>query len=699
MLNVTIEEEVITVILSSSEIVQSTTVAAHNILSSTHSDTEIQTLVEGDLLVVNSDGNLERLPVGNEGEVVKVIEGVPAYGSGASGGAPVEASYVVMGDHVDLTNTRRLTGTANQITVNDNGAGSTVVLSTPQNIATGSSPTFAGMTLTSNLAKIANVPYVWPSSQGSAATFLSNDGAGNLSWATSGGAPTTVSYVVLAASPTLTNERVITAGNGIQLSDGGAGNALTLATRQQNSITQASGILQLVNDSASPGNSMAYMTNASGVKGWYSSAAGSGLRAATKIVAANNSTDKNKADYVCDGTDDQIEINQALSAISSLGGCVLLLEGTYNITGHITIYSNGWLRGSGYGTVVRYSTNMGSDYAVSIKNYDHTIGNTNIRVSDLTIDGNGSGQTYHHFGIYLKNVTRAFVDHVYVHDQTCWGIRFDFSSGVHVSDVFVNSYNISTGDCLHFVGCYDCTVNNAVLHSNNDDTFCLTSQDSVYCHDISCSNMVLSGPGAARPILIGGESPDTASAYNISLSNITISSGGYIAILGLSSYPCYNITFNGLVHNSTSAFTGMHVTYVNKSVFSSMKIYSPSVAGAGLILDHCDKIQVNGSQINSSGNYSIYTDTLTNSNIQNCILTENAAASSLTMLASSYNTITGNKIIRSGATTYGIEIVSGTKNMVHGNNLYQSGNSGDISDGGTGTMKAYNVNNAGTGWV
>src|SRR5678816_816181 len=61
--------------------------------------------------------------------------------------APLAAAYVTIGADATLPNERALTGTSNQITVTDNGAGSTVVLSTPQSIHTGASPTFVGLTL------------------------------------------------------------------------------------------------------------------------------------------------------------------------------------------------------------------------------------------------------------------------------------------------------------------------------------------------------------------------------------------------------------------------------------------------------------------------------------------------------------------------------------------------------------------------
>ena len=62
-------------------------------------------------------------------------------------GAPTDATYVTLTTSSNLSNERVLTGTANQIVVTDNGAGSTVVLSTPQSIGTGSSPTFTGLTV------------------------------------------------------------------------------------------------------------------------------------------------------------------------------------------------------------------------------------------------------------------------------------------------------------------------------------------------------------------------------------------------------------------------------------------------------------------------------------------------------------------------------------------------------------------------
>ena len=56
-------------------------------------------------------------------------------------------------------------------------------------------------------------------------------------------------------------------------------------------------------------------------------------------------------DYLCDGTDDQTEINAAITALPATGGEILILDGTYNITAKIDITKNNVsIRGNGNAT-------------------------------------------------------------------------------------------------------------------------------------------------------------------------------------------------------------------------------------------------------------------------------------------------------------------------------------------------------------
>ena len=124
---------------------------------------------------------------------------------GGGGGAPTDAEYVVMALNGTLTNERKLTA-GSRITITDGGAGGNVT------IAADASP------VTSLVA-------------GTNITLSPVSGLGDvtITAASGSGAPTDAQYVTLATDATLTNERVLTAGSGITLTDGGAGSTVTIA--------------------------------------------------------------------------------------------------------------------------------------------------------------------------------------------------------------------------------------------------------------------------------------------------------------------------------------------------------------------------------------------------------------------------------------------------------------------------------------
>lgn len=62
-----------------------------------------------------------------------------------------ESTFVTLSAAASLSNERVLTGTANQIVLTDAGAGSTLTLSTPQDLDTGATVQFAQLTLTGRL--------------------------------------------------------------------------------------------------------------------------------------------------------------------------------------------------------------------------------------------------------------------------------------------------------------------------------------------------------------------------------------------------------------------------------------------------------------------------------------------------------------------------------------------------------------------
>ncbi|HEY9300359.1 MAG TPA: right-handed parallel beta-helix repeat-containing protein, partial [Phormidium sp.] len=155
---------------------------------------------------------------------------------------------------------------------------------------------------------------------------------------------------------------------------------------------------------------------------------------ATKTVAVASSTSANKggADFLTDGTSDQIEINKAIEQVGKAGGgTVLLLDGTFNITDNIlTTYDNVTLTGVGWNTVLKQGNNIIFSNAGMVRSAaDSTEGNkakpiyVNQHFRHMTWDGNKANQTsnknaYGNFGFYQDS---SFVD-LRVHSFKYYGL-------------------------------------------------------------------------------------------------------------------------------------------------------------------------------------------------------------------------------------------------------------------------------------
>lgn len=112
---------------------------------------------------------------------------------------------------------------------------------------------------------------------------------------------------------------------------------------------------------------------------------------ATLIVAASDSLSKIGAAYICDGTDDHVQIQAAIDALPSTGGKVLLLEGTFTLGATVTIAKNGvTLEGQGKGTIVTLAASKDVNLITFGDNANQYYRTT---ISDIYFDGNQANQT------------------------------------------------------------------------------------------------------------------------------------------------------------------------------------------------------------------------------------------------------------------------------------------------------------------
>lgn len=165
-------------------------------------------------------------------------------------------------------------------------------------------------------------------------------------------------------------------------------------------------------------------------------------RTATYVVAASNATATEiaQADYVCDGTADQVQINAAIAALPASGGRVRLTEGTFYIAAPITSAATGlYLTGSGFRVTLLSLVNGANCNVFQSPDVTPRL----LEICDLEIYGNkannasGDGIDIDYYnGVQLKNL--------YIHDCKEDGIHGDVANmGAHMTNV----YSYYNGEC------------------------------------------------------------------------------------------------------------------------------------------------------------------------------------------------------------------------------------------------------------
>jgi len=162
--------------------------------------------------------------------------------------------------------------------------------------------------------------------------------------------------------------------------------------------------------------------------------------ACTKLVAASDSSDKNKAqaNYVCDGISDEREIETALAALPAAGGQVVLLEGTFSVSSPINLVSNSVLSGQKALTVIKLNDEANCN-VIEALGFPNVLGSaprgySNITIRDFQIDDNRTGQTKEASatcgnGIKLQRTDRITIQNCFIfnclaHAIAIRGVRF-----------------------------------------------------------------------------------------------------------------------------------------------------------------------------------------------------------------------------------------------------------------------------------
>ena len=220
-------------------------------------------------------------------------------------------------------------------------------------------------------------------------------------------------------------------------------------------------------------------------------------------------------DYLCDGTNDQEEIIQALNNLPATGGEVVILDGTYNITASINIpKDNVSIRGSGNATTLKRMYNStSSDSGPTASGLITLNEKSGCKIQGLQIDGNKATYTAsYNYGIHLyssdnNTITGNTCNNNYsrgislysssnnntITDNTCnnnnYGIRFDSSSDNTITGNTCNNNN------NYGIYLYSSSNNNTITGNtcnNYHGIFLYSSSDNMVTGNI-CNNNGSSG--------------------------------------------------------------------------------------------------------------------------------------------------------------------------------------------------------------
>lgn len=290
------------------------------------------------------------------------------------------------------------------------------------------------------------------------------------------------------------------------------------------------------------------------------------------IGTSTNGWTANDCDYLCDGTDDQVEINAAIQALPSGGGEIVILDGTYNINATISInIDNVTLRGNGNNTVLVRCFNN-SDFNIGVISVTST--NGNCIISDLRINGSSNYVSSYNSGIVI-NSNNVFVSNIYIYD------------------VYKNSINIG----IDIIGNYNKIKNCYINYSTSYYGISIEGNDNKISNNTLISvgyGIRIQGDGS----IVSNNFCENNSYYGINPSNVNklLIVGNVIIDANRSGINCLQCHQSILSNNCIIKGTGNSSDYTSSQYSIYLNYCTSNLISSNLILGK------NGIDNNGSGN-------------------------------------------------------------------------------------------------
>lgn len=281
-------------------------------------------------------------------------------------------------------------------------------------------------------------------------------------------------------------------------------------------------------------------------------------------------------DYLCDGTDDQVEINAAIQALPSTGGEIVLLDGTYNITATIAMNKdNVKLSGNGAATVLKRMWNSSFTNTEGIVSVSAPSGG--CQIDNIFIDGNKaqySGILNNNRNIYLLNTSMTVISRVICVNSDDEGVVIDNSinnkivncsfqsaktsivleDGSDHNTIALNRCSGSRSGEIDISSDYNCVIGNLCYDSNS--TAILSSGKYNVISDNVCTNNANRGISVSSPLgcVVSGNTCSGNQSTGIYISGNPAASPGYDPI-SVSGNTCCDNSENGIECTGVGVFS------------------------------------------------------------------------------------------------------------------------------------------------
>lgn len=418
------------------------------------------------------------------------------------------------------------------------------------------------------------------------------------------------------------------------------------------------------------------------------------------VVAASDTPAALKviADYICDGTADQSEINTALGVADS----VYLMPGTYLVNASISLASNKNLIGAGRNSTIIKLANSSQGTGISlIVNSDTTNGNAKIRIAHLKLDENSINNissTVKTVGIEFIKVNDSVFEDLYVFDfvnganATSAGMRLDTCTRCVVKNCFFEKNHY--GGALELTASTENAIIGNVFLQNWGNGIDLNG--SSHRNTIE-GNLCINNSLYGVRILNSNENTVRGNVCRLNDSGaINIYGGNYNVIAANVSRE------DGSLQESSGAIEirgNLAPTYSKRNIVIGNLVVDSWMSGIGVWLNAQENI-VKGNYIRGSKWHGISVENACHDNeivgnycIENSQELNNTYDNIIILTNSDYNNVQMNTS-RQGATAnkprYGLRIDTANcdGNFVTNNDLRSSGVTGNLSNVGTGTVTA-----------